>query len=285
MRGIKRFRITLWLVVIASFHWALGQSTTAPGTQPSTQPWTQVGTIDAPEIPESSGIVESRRYPGVFWTHNDSGNPPEIFAITRQGKLINRFSIRATNVDWEDIAIDDSGHLYLADIGNNNHNRTQVQVYRVSEPDPRVRGNALVPDQTFQLRYPGRPFDAESLFFVGDDAYIIEKDLTFRAPGVYRFHLKAAGAIQTLEKVMDLPWFTPVTAGDVSRDQKYFAIMSLTGPAIFQIDGDIANLKRGPIWTAGLVDANIEAVTFVSDGLLGTTEGRRVIFFPFKPRM
>ena len=70
---------------------------TAPGTLPSTKPAFEiVGSIDAPEIPESSGIVESRKYPGVFWTHNDSGNPAEVFAIAASGKLLMKFSIRAT---------------------------------------------------------------------------------------------------------------------------------------------------------------------------------------------
>jgi len=31
-------------------------------------------TIDSDEIVESSGIIKSKKYPGVFWTHNDSGD-------------------------------------------------------------------------------------------------------------------------------------------------------------------------------------------------------------------
>src|SRR3954470_10281646 len=32
-------------------------------------------------IKESSGIVASRRDPDIFWTHNDSGNSPTIYAF------------------------------------------------------------------------------------------------------------------------------------------------------------------------------------------------------------
>src|SRR5215212_9666582 len=102
----------LLLILLALSVPAYAQPATAPSTLPATRPaFDIVGTIDAPEITESSGILESRRYPGVFWTHNDSGNPAEIFAITGTGKLLMKFPIRATNVDWEDIATDDAGHL------------------------------------------------------------------------------------------------------------------------------------------------------------------------------
>jgi len=260
------------------------QPTTAPGTLPSTKPAFEiVGSIDAPEIPESSGIVESRKYPGVFWTHNDSGNPAEVFAITRSGKLLMKFSIRAANVDWEDIAIDDAGHLYLADIGDNSRTRTQIQVYRIAEPDPRMRANTLVPDRIYQLTYPQQAFDAESLFLLGDDGYIISKNRDMSPAMIYRFSLKRFGAPQTMAKVIDLPTRFPVTAADVSRDGKQLAIMTVAGPSVFQIDGDVSNVRRGAFWSALFLDSNIEGVCFIDGGLLATTEGRRVIFFPHRP--
>jgi hypothetical protein len=258
--------------------------TTATITAPTTQApaFEIVGKIDSPAIPESSGIVESRTYPGIFWTHNDSGNQPEVFAITREGRLINSFSIQAKNVDWEDIAIDEQGHLYLADIGNNLHERTTLQIYRIPEPNPRARSDTIVPDQVFHLRYPAQPFDAESLFFLGDAGYIIAKHLELQQAGIYRFDPKMPGDPQILTKVIDLPTRMPVTAADVSRDGKFLAIMSLVGPSVYRIDGDLKNVRKGPIWSAACLDPNIEAICFVKDGLLGTTERGRVLFFPLK---
>src|SRR2546421_5481348 len=52
----------------------------------------KVGRLDRKQIPESSGIIDSRKYPGVFWTFNDSGNGPTIFAVRRDGTLLNRFT-------------------------------------------------------------------------------------------------------------------------------------------------------------------------------------------------
>ena len=44
--------------------------------------------IDFDQITESSGLVKSRKYPSVYWTHNDSGDSARIFAITEIGKII-----------------------------------------------------------------------------------------------------------------------------------------------------------------------------------------------------
>src|SRR6478735_5591600 len=74
-------------------------ATAAASTQPSKF---RVGTISDPAIPESSGIVASRKHEGVYWTQNDSGNPPALFAITREGELIREYPVGAKNVDWED---------------------------------------------------------------------------------------------------------------------------------------------------------------------------------------
>jgi len=67
-----------------------------------------LGRLDGRLIPEASGIVKSRRYPGIYWVHNDSGNPSLIFAIRGDGRIVRQFRLEVPNIDWEDIAIDDT---------------------------------------------------------------------------------------------------------------------------------------------------------------------------------
>ena len=65
----------------------------------------------------------------MFWTHNDGGGPKKqvLYAIDREGNTRAAFPvIGATFHDWEDIAIDDAGHLYLGDIGNNDSQAGQA---------------------------------------------------------------------------------------------------------------------------------------------------------------
>ncbi len=90
-------------------------------------------------IKESSGVVASRRFPNVFWTHNDGGGPKKqvLYSIDREGNTRAAFPvIGAMFHDWEDIAIDDAGHLYLGDIGNNDAKEDTLAVYEIDEPDP-----------------------------------------------------------------------------------------------------------------------------------------------------
>ncbi|RYG42513.1 hypothetical protein EON79_18735, partial [bacterium] len=47
-----------------------------------------IARIALPVIDEGSGIVASRRYPGVFWTHNDSGDAARFFAIKADGTAV-----------------------------------------------------------------------------------------------------------------------------------------------------------------------------------------------------
>src|ERR1044071_6715137 len=80
--------------------------------------------IAHPGITESSGVIGSRQYPGVLWTHNDGGGPHKqmLYAIERGGHSLGEFRLSVTEVrlhDWEDIAIDEQNFLYVGDLGNN----------------------------------------------------------------------------------------------------------------------------------------------------------------------
>jgi hypothetical protein len=250
----------------------------------------KVGRLDHKRIPESSGLIASRKYPGVFWTHNDSGNGPVLFAVTREGKLLAEFSLGVRNNDWEALTTDDEGHLYVGDIGNNDRNRDRVLVYRVDEPDPNgaEKATASAPlrvNATWRLKHPGQPFDAESLFVYHGKGYIISKLLTAKPAGLYSFDLADTADVQTLQHVCDLPIRSPVTDAAISADGARLAVMSLTGPNLFQIDGDVAaaaNVEPKYSRYFDPKDINMEGVCFVEGGLLATTEGGQVMFFAEK---
>ena len=89
---------------------------------------TPIAMIVAKEIPESSGLVKSRAYPNVYWTHNDSGGEARLYALKSNDKeelkvvkTLNLLSVN--NIDWEDVCIDQRDFLYVSDAGNNNQKR------------------------------------------------------------------------------------------------------------------------------------------------------------------
>lgn len=251
----------------------------------------KLGRIDNKDIAESSGLAASRKHPGVYWTHNDSGNGPFIFAIQEDGHFLAEFPIaNARNTDWEAIAADDQGHLYIADIGNNDLKRDRALVYRVDEPDPAAvglkgKGAPVRVGQVIRLSYPGKPFDAESLFLQGGKGYVISKLLNGKNAGLYRFDLAGGSDATALEHVCDLPIRSPVTDAALSDDGKRLAVMTVTGPNLFQIDGDVA--AAGKVVPAYVnyfdpKDMNMEGVCFTPQGLLATTEQGQMLRFGFE---
>ena len=243
------------------------------GASPASQPVQQVGRLEARDLRESSGVVASRRHAGVLWTHNDSGHAPTLFAVDKAGKLIAQYAVGAPNIDWEDIAIDADGRIYIADIGNNQANRKDVLIHRLDEPDP-AKPDAnlkLVPTRTWRVRYPDRPFDSEAFFVHSDHGYMISKLLTFQQAGLYRFPLNKADAV-ALEKVCDLPIRAPVTAADISADGKRLAVLTYLGLSVFAIDGNPATSGKVEPVGVRLVNPKIEACGFTKDGVIVTAE-------------
>jgi hypothetical protein len=146
------------------------------------------GTLPA-VLGESSGLAVSRTQPGVYWTHNDSGDGPNLYAIDVTGKLLATFTVEGAEArDWEDISsgpcigdLAPSGAdapavcLYFADTGDNNFARQSLTVYVAVEP--RLDADArTIPSRSFRYRYPDGPDNAEAFTVLPDgDVTIVTK--------------------------------------------------------------------------------------------------------------
>lgn len=249
---------------------------------PALRPDFLVGHLDNKDLDELSGLAASRKYPGVYWGHNDSGNPAELWALTRQGHVLARVPVKdAPNVDWEDIAIDDQhDQLYVSDMGNNNRTRTRGYIYRFDEPDP-AKPAAIHPTAKWTILYHDKPFDCESLFVWRGWGYVMPKLRSFGSPMLYRFPLTETDQPVTLQPVEELSAVHgPVTGADISTDGKWMAVLTVLGPYVFEIDGDpLKSLKAKPTGHAVFVAIKEESICFVKDGLLvGTEEGDLFVF-------
>ena len=147
-----------------------------PSLQPEPSgipPWHPIGKYIHPPIRESSGVVKSRQFQGVYWTLNDSGNPPILYATTLEGELIREFPVEGTtNRDWEALEVDDKGQLWVGEIGNNSRMRDDLTIYVVPEPDPFKDSEARTIAQ-YPYRYPDENVDAEGLFVADGVPYTI----------------------------------------------------------------------------------------------------------------
>jgi hypothetical protein len=52
--------------------------------------------------------------------------------------LVKQYRVPAKHTDWEDIATDDAGRVYVANTGNNDAKRDAVEVFRLAEPNRRA---------------------------------------------------------------------------------------------------------------------------------------------------
>jgi hypothetical protein len=203
-------------------------------------PLEPIGELDVRRVPEASGIVQSRRHPGVFWVHNDSGNPPSIFAIRASGQIIREFRLEVPNIDWEDIAIDDDGHLYVGDIGNNLGTLPMRAIYRIDEPDPaRPPERPLKATAVSRYALPrGNRFDAESLDFDRGSAIVIAKYVDGREAELFSVPFDPPAPLSKPAEPRSLgrlAGFTePATGSDLDVERSHLAVCSSVVTRIYR---------------------------------------------------
>lgn len=203
------------------------------------------GQVESSALTETSGAASSRANAGVFWAHNDSGDTARVFAMTTSGHHLAWVQLAgASAVDWEDMAIgpgpqNGQSYLYLADIGDNNHARPSVVVYRVPEPTidvqhPPADGQTLTNATALTLQYPDGPHDAEALAVdpANGDLVIVTKEVSGQA-GVYV--RPASAATSTLDRKDPIPLGpgTLVTGADASPDGTAVVLRTYTSVLVF----------------------------------------------------
>lgn len=268
------------LVVLATFSAVAGKKSKFPvEVAPEVL---QVGELPKHVITESSGLVVSHQYPGIVWTHND-GTDRRLFAINRHGDQLATFELHTVLVwDWEDLAIDRSNHLFVADIGNNLHIRPHLFVHEIDEPDP-ARGSGVVkPLRSWQLEFPKRSFDAEGLVIWKDYGYVIEKIGKRKKAPLYRWPLNG-DRIATLQEIGKLEVKSRVTGADLSPDGTRLALTSDDGVYLIQFSGGMEHSVKPKPFRVPFKIGQIEGCSFGHDGLLVSSEKREIFLFKSAP--
>ena len=233
---------------------------------------------------------ESRKAPAsspaagtdVYWTHNDGGGPKKqvLYAIDREGNTRASFPVIGVTLhDWEDLAIDSAGHLYIGDIGNNDSKRDALAVYEIEEPNPQAGAESISPKRVWNLRFPRAPFDCESLFVWKDYGYVVSKVFNNARAKIFRFPLKETNRPLTLELVATTKIESPVTGADISADGTLLGLVAKNGAYVFRIDGDVTRVSNANPHHTKLKNEHIEGCCFVPEGLLVTSERRMIFLF------
>ena len=293
------FRSALLFLVLISFPLA-PRYWSSPLQSATYGPPVTLAKIANAEVNESSGLVASRTSPGAYWTHNDSGDGPFIYAFDTRGQSLGTFRVTgATNRDWEDIAAgpgpqSSRSYVYIGDIGDNDRKRKEVVVYRVLEPQittadknsTQKRPRPTEPAEAIRLAYPDGPHDAEALLVHPStgNLYIVTK-VAFGNPGIYEATAPlTSGKLITLKHIGDLQTPTllggAITGGSISPDARHVALCDYFGA--YEIALPLTSRNFDDIWKQKLTSFNLgkrtqgESIAYRLDGnaVLATSEGR-----------
>lgn len=182
------------------------------------------------DLNEISGAIY---WNGYLWVINDGGNGAYLYALdTVDFKIQKRILIEnAVNVDWEDIAQNDTDIL-IGDIGNNNGSREFIQIYKVPKShileklgksefsvSAKVISAQYVHKPTGKLKKRAHNFDAEALVAIKDKIFIISKNWTGGMANVYM--IDTSCTIHPLTPKITLQTDFLVTGADYLDDNIY----------------------------------------------------------------
>jgi len=260
----------------------------------------RIATLKDTAIKESSGLVASRQTPGMYWTHNDSGDGPFLYAFDERGRSRGVWKLNGIKArDWEAMSAGPGpgpkkNYLYVGDIGDNGQRRADIIIYRVPEPVP-VAGDELSTKrkpllatsfETLRLRYPDGPHDAEALLIHprNGKVYLITKQV-FGNPHIYEatLPLVSLGETLTLSHLgeLEIPSMFGgiITDGAISPDGTRVVFCDyLRGYELVlkSANADFKTIWKQPMTTIDLGSRQQgEAITYRLDGraLLVTSEG------------
>ena len=209
------------------------------------------------ETKETSGLLF---FDSKLITHNDSGNQPNLYEIdSLTGNLLRVVHVNnATNIDWEDIT-EDENHIYIADIGNNNGNRTDLKIYKILKSD--FKNSASISadiisfsyeDQTnFDSKPNGSNFDAESIVVYNNSILIFTKNWNDLKTNVYKTPLITGNYYISREH-----FTTTINGNQYDFTQKLYEFQDATSPLLSLDESKLAKIIISPIPATNKIKIN-----------------------------
>ena len=224
-------------------------------------------------ITEASGLQRSLRSAGVYYTHNDSGSDPVVFAVDEYGRDLGTLLLDGAQAqDSEAIGaawINGEPTLVLGDIGDNSRQRQNLQLLLVHEPNIgawSVGFEESVTAESVPLNYAdGLAYDAESLLIDTDNDTLVLITKDFDDPGAQAVWTGSL-ALGLREGAVVLNYVGPVSLDDAGRAG------AITGADLHPDGSELAVLAYGPLstgrvhlWTIGTNEHAATVVTRPAD--------------------
>lgn len=216
-------------------------------------------------VNESSGLARSKNA-SSFLTHNDSGGKPELYEFDINGKLLSTETVPdAKNRDWEDLAEDDNGTIYIGDFGNNSNQRNDLAIYKHKQGSP-LTEKISISYQNQKINSSSTKsssFNCEAFFYHKKHLYLFSKE-SDKNGSVKLYTLPAQPGNYSLSPMDSIRISSPVTAADISPDGKTFALLTYGKILLFEVTGDKINFSK-PKGCFRFVKKQTEAILFLNN--------------------
>lgn len=238
-------------------------------------------------LEEISGMVTYND--STIWVIEDNGNKDEIYQVDFKGEILKTLKVKnGDNDDWEDMATDEFGNVYIGDIGNNHNSRKNLVIYKI--PNPTTKPGDKIDAEHIEFYYPDQKefppskdalfYDAEALFHHGNKLYIITKNRSKPFKGVARIY--ALPDTKGVHEAVLIGEFTPckdwktcqITSIDIAP--KGDKIIALSYGKLFVFTDFIwDNFTKGQIQEIDLgARTQLESVSFLNDSTLLISDER-----------
>ncbi len=256
------------------------------------------------DLVEVSGI-EYIDNTNLIWMVEDSGNEAKIFGYNPTSKKTERI-VTVTNVennDWEDLASDKEGNLFIGDFGNNSNKRKHLAIYKIANEDLLNEKEVVATKIEFELedqeKYPpkkkNRNFDIESFFVLDNNFYLLSRNRSSKFDGTTKLYKLSMDGKE--EKATVVTTFK--TCGEKASCQITSATINHTTQEIVLLSYDkvwvLNNYEKDNIFDGSVKEINLghfsqkESITFLNNKLYIVDEkvglgGSNVYFFELQTK-
>jgi len=218
------------------------------------------------------------------WVIEDNGNKDHLYKLSLEGKPIRELEVKnAKNTDWEDLATDEMGNMYIGDFGNNANERKNLVIYKLPNPE-KVKGKDIkakkiafyYPEQDkFPPKKKGLLYDTEGFFHFNGYLYVFTKNRTrpyngktllYRIPDTPGKHKAALLGSFSLCQMQD---HCSVTAADISPSGKVIALLGYGYLFLIRDFDTVDQAHQGKVEIIDLAyESQIESVCFLDETTL-----------------
>lgn len=204
------------------------------------------------KLKEVSGM-QWAKHSNFFYVIQDSGNENSVYKVDTEGKQLQELFVNAENTDWEDLASDNEGNLYLGNFGNNDNERKDLCIYKIKTTE---KVDTINPDYKISFYYPEQTkfppskknllYDCEAFFELNGFFYLFTKNRSKNFDGtclIYKVPNKEGNhAAQLLGKYKTGETFndSAITGAAISPDGSRFVLLTHSKVYLFEnFKGDV----------------------------------------------